>query len=344
MLEGIKKAPISLKPNYLLIPTTDFDITEEGAHEFNKILDYVKSLGYNRLDRTLSHGICRKKLRLPAFDVQASKYGVEIILLDIDGMSRIRFRSAIPTSDSGDSISGRKAFAAFNKHLKKYGIDLKAYSEEDGIKYKEEIKKPLIGLKRASMKDLTFTNVHHIDFHNSYPAGLANTHPEFRDAIEELYLKRKLDDGYKAILNLSVGFMQSQWCGYRYAQLARDAINDNYNRVCALSERLEHSGRVVLAYNTDGIWYQGEIYHGDGEGSKLGDWSNDHINCQWRAKSDGAYEFIEHGDYTPVVRGCQYNKYKDKSEWVWGDIYKKFGEVIQYYYTEGGIYRDGKKI
>ena len=33
------------------------------------------------------------------------------------------------------------------------------------------------------------TNVHHIDFHNSYPAGLVNTHPEFKDVITFLYNK-----------------------------------------------------------------------------------------------------------------------------------------------------------
>ena len=64
-----------------------------------------------------------------------------------------------------------------------------------------------------------------------------------------------------------------------------------------LAKQLKDSGRMVLAYNTDGIWYCGEIYHGEGEGNGLGQWSNDHTNCTIRFKSAGSYEYIENGKY-----------------------------------------------
>ena len=117
--------------------------------------------------------------------------------------------------------------------------------------------------------------------------------------------------------------MQSKWCGYKYAHLSRDAITDNNNRIIKLSDELSSQGRVILSYNTDGIWYQGEIYHGNGEGHDLGQWENDHINCQFRMKSDGSYEFIENGKYYPVVRGyTRLDRIKPRTEWVWGDIYQ----------------------
>ena len=82
--------------------------------------------------------------------------------------------------------------------------------------------------------DRRFFNANHIDFHSSYPAGLANTHPEFRPILENLYNRRKENPMYKAILNLSIGYMQTlNVIGFnaRYAQLAKDAIADNNRRV-----------------------------------------------------------------------------------------------------------------
>jgi hypothetical protein len=98
-----------------------------------------------------------------------------------------------------------------------------------------------------------------------------------------------------------------------------------------LSEKLEKSGRKILGYNTDGIWYQGEIYHAFGEGSALGEWENDHCNCLFRSKSDGAYEFIEDGKYHPVVRGAtRLDSIMDRENWKWGDIYTASEFTILY--------------
>ena len=106
--------------------------------------------------------------------------------------------------------------------------------------------------------------------------------------------------------------------------------------------RLITSGRTILGFNTDGIWYQGDIYHGEGEGDKLGEWSNDHINCLFRSKSNGAYEFIENGQYNAVVRGnTSFDAIEpDRSKWTWGDIYKS--NVLTYTFDEkiGVVYEE----
>ena len=189
--------------------------------------------------------------------------------------------------------------------------------------------------------DEPMCNVHHIDFHSSYPAGLANTHPEFKPILEEIYEERKDPEKEilnKAILNFSIGWMQSyNPSEHRFAEwahLSRDAIHDNNVRIIDLTVRIQASGREVIGYNTDGIWYRGDIYHSFGEGNKLGQWSNDHINCIFRSKSDGAYEYIEDNKYTAVVRGLTtYDIIEpDREKWKMGDIYK--GSNINYYYNE----------
>ena len=92
-------------------------------------------------------------------------------------------------------------------------------------------------------------------------------------------------------------------------------------------------------WNTDGIWYQGDVYHDEGEGKQLGQWKNDYIDCMWRAASKGKYEFADsEGNYHPVVRGrTRLDKVKERDDWEWGDIYDVRAQVIEYVWTEDGI-------
>ena len=103
-----------------------------------------------------------------------------------------------------------------------------------------------------------------------------------------------------------------------------------------LSERLEESGRIPLLYNTDGIWYYGEVYHGEGEGKDLNQWSNDHVNCVFRMRSTCAYEYIENNVYKPVVKGVMpLDKKLPRDKWKWGDIYK--GNILTFSFSDLGI-------
>ena len=338
-LKRLKSAPSSFNLNYLLIPVSVFDITEEGAREFNKIYYWLKSKKLNKLVRTKSGGIkLGGKLRLPAWDIKTNRYCVEITAI-LEGRAwRIQFRTKPP-----EGMSGRKAFTEFKKLLLKDGIDLEDYAIENGEEVKAEIEKPLIGAVRDWMYDVLYEGVNHIDFHSSYPAGLANTHPEFRKTLEKIYKKRNEENMCKNILNFSIGFMQSLGgCSARWAHLSRDAIKDNNDRVRELARRLDKSGRLVISFNTDGIWYRGPVFHGKGEGDNMGDWHNDRINCQFRMKSDGAYEFIEDGIYYPVVRGISNDV---KGDWQWGDIYTDKAQAQLFTFTEEkGIRLNGAEI
>ena len=344
LIENYKHAPIKYPNiNFLKIPVTILKPNLENAKLFNQILGLLRSDSkMHIIKRTRSGGISTKifNLILPAWDYVTTMSSAEITILDKLGMWRIQFRAGI-YEDDDKTMSGREAFQKFKEILKKYKINLDDYAIDNGLEVKQEIEKPLIKMDNPAYKDCIFENVHHIDFHNSYPGGLANTHPEFKEPIEYCYNKRHDDPIYKAILNFSIGFMQSQWCGYQFAHLSKDAISDNNRRIREVADKLRQSGRIILSFNTDGIWYKGDIYHGELEGDAIGEWRNDHINCKFRMKSDGAYEFIENNNYHPVVRGFTKLDYiKDRSKWSWGDIYQ--AEIITFFINKDGIqYKEG---
>ena len=347
----LKHAKATLKPNLIKIPITSFHLNETSIEAFNRIYQWLYNSNYERLSRTRSGGISIKKINmpLPAWDIKTGKTWIDIVYIDLDGSWRIQFRFEKEETDPAKKQQyGTQSFREFKKKCLEYGIDLDTYTIDNGVEVKKEIDKYLIQLENHKYKDLVFDNAHHIDFHNSFPAGLVNTHPEFKEVITELYEKRKQNEIYKAILNHSIGYFQSiDCCGARWAHLAKDAIHNNNTRVLELAQKLRDSGRMVISFNTDGIWYAGDIYHGEGEGKRLGEWENDHTNCRFRAKSKGAYEYIENGVYTPVVRGqTRLDRVKPRDEWEWGDIYKREAIVEEYLWIEGKgiIKKEGEEI
>ena len=326
----------ALKVNYLNIPITVFPITREGAAEFNEIYKFLisdENKNMHTIIRTKSGGISISKKsyfsgNVMAWDIRCSSSGIEITVLN-NGAWRFQFRNLPKKDEKENKLYGRQAFIKFKQLCQsELGIDLNDYAltKEEGLSIKKEIPMPKIELAPGVItgKTRVYFNVHHIDFHNSYPAGLCNTHPEFRPLIERLYKERKDNPENKAILNYTIGFMQ-QNNNPLWAHLAKDAITDNLNRITELANRLRQNYKI-LSYNTDGIWYQDYKglgpYHGDGEGKNLGQWENDHQNCSIRFKSAGSYEYRENGVYTPVVRGLtRLDAIKPRSEWTWGAIF-----------------------
>jgi hypothetical protein len=141
-------------------------------------------------------------------------------------------------------------------------------------------------------------------------------------------------------MNMTWGMFQCAGLhGAAWAHISRDGIKDTNDRLKEITKRLVAAGRVPLCYNTDGVWYLGEVYHGEGEGKNMGEWENDHINCKIRFKSRGAYEYIENDVYHPVIRGVSsYERVKPKKDWEWGDIYQ--GIINEYSWDEDlGVYK-----
>lgn len=338
-LAKLKHTAASSRLNYLLIPVTTFNICKEGAKDFNKIYFWLRKQKLHKLERTPSGSIKNgPHVKRPAWDIKVNHYCVELTVV-MDGSAwRIQFRTKLPKG-----MSGRKAFSLFKRLLLKDGIDLEDYAIENGEEVKKEIEHYLVKPYHRFYIDKTYDKAHHIDFHSSFAGGLANTHPEFKKTLDWLYENREKDEINKNILNFSIGYMQSiAGCKARWAHLSKDAIADNNKRLLNLVEKLEKSGRTVLLLNTDGVWYNGSIYHGEGEGEGLGEWHNDHTNCKFRMASAGAYEFIENDIYHPVIRGIPNDT---KTEWQWGDIYKEKAIPSIFSFTEErGVELDGEKI
>lgn len=311
---------------------------------FNEIYCFLKQTDMNTIIRTKSGGIAKGPKVLTnnsyAWDLQKSSLGAMLTIILGGTVYVLKFGTF--KGQKAPEIYPSQAFATFDDKCLEYGINLNDYIIDNGPEVKLTIESPMIEmLEYHDENHPGLTNVHHIDFHNSYPAGLANTHPEFRPVIEEFYALRKIDPMYKAVLNYTIGWMQSVKNNRKaeWAHLSRDAIADNNKRIDILSCVLEFTGRKIIGYNTDGVWYQGEIYHGPGEGTGLGEWENDHVNCLFRAKSNGAYEFIENGKYQAVLRGqSTLDATKpNRKDWVWGDIYRA-GIIGWKFDDEKGIY------
>lgn len=309
------------------IPVTQLNMNDENMAFFNEQVKRCE--GYFKIIRTPSNYIS-KKTRFPAYDVRSTNSCVELTVLDSSGFFRIQFRNS--GIKGKQSVYGRKAFLIFKDICKKHNICLDDYIIDNGSEVKKEIEEYIIKIENNVFLNRTFMNAHHIDFHSSFPSGLALTHPEFRPVIEELYNGRKEKPEYKLVLNCTIGYMQSEpCCKAKWAQLARDAINNNNSRIRDVAERLKRTGRAILAYNTDGIWYIGDVFHDIDEGTTIGTWANDHTNCKIRFKSKGSYEFEENGKYYPVVRGhTKLDEIKSRDNWQWGDIYAEDAEPIKY--------------
>lgn len=327
--ENIKKTPLIWNINQKLIPTTQIDFSDENIDLFNSIVERCNEEGYNRIQRTPRGSYAYSKTICPAYDVRSTKSMIELTYCGIDGMFRLQVRT-VNKDENDNTLCGWKSFVTFKKLCKKYDIELDDYKIDDGEDVKKEIEPYIIALGTNTQEHRTYVNAHHLDFHSSFPSGLIITHPEFTPVIEELYKGRKTNPEYKYILNSTIGYMQSiDCCKAQWANLSKDAINNNNKRIRDLAEKLIQNGNEILAYNTDGIWYTGDIYTDENEGPNLKQWSNDHVNCIIRFKSKGSYEYIdEQGKYTPVVRGrTLLDENKPRENWVWGDIYQKEAKI-----------------
>lgn len=323
------------------IPLYRVEPTFETVEWFNAI--YQEVIGDPKWtcgEMTKSGGICKKKdkFKIPLYMVDTSHKSAITLHLVMHWGS---FRILIGTNPhEKGAVTGREAFLTFVNCCKKYGINLEDYAIDNGAYVKEQIESPRIELAKERYLNVVYEDAHHLDLNSSYMTGIAQAFPELYPPIKEIYDKRKEDPKNKSVLTNTFGFCQSKWCNingkhYALAHLSKAAIEYNNRVIDELTDKLKKSGRRVIAYNTDGIWYDGEIYHDETEGTDLGQWKNDHTNCTLRFKSAGAYEYIDGDTYYPVVRGItNLDKIKPRSEWKWGDIFTDDAELLLWKYQE----------
>lgn len=328
--------------NYMLLPVTKLELAAENVKTVNEITTLLYESGFSFIKRTKSGGISIKREDWDpnCFDVRGFGAGIEITICA--GCSLRIQLGHVAVNDEGEktTISGKQAFNRFVKELTKDDINLKSYAIDNGEVVNKQIASPRIKSYCAN-KDIDkakiYEHVNHLDFHKAYMSGLYLSHPELQTTIQRLYDKRHEDPQIKSIFTNTIGYMHSKMIDWKYAGLARDAINYFNDLLDEVAYDLVKSGRRILAYNTDGIWYEGDVYHGKYEGEGLGQWSNDYVDCTARWKSDGAYEFICDGKYYAKIRGKTKldNIKPDRAEWSWGDIFSLDAQTLKYKITKG---------
>ena len=343
-----KSSDPTTKPNKLLIPVNNLGFDESGIHQFNDIYKYCLEKEadgtFNKFVITPSQGIscARENLRGCLWYITNKRTFIEILIRNVDARYYRFIIGYGKEEKTKDSLSGRQAFLIYKDELMRHGVNLEDLAIKNGKEVKSTIPAPRIDLEVA--EDVTYYNAHHIDINSAYNAGMMEAFPILGPAIHTMYEKRTHIDKYKQVLNMTQGFMQSELVGYRFAHISKAGYVYTLRRLDELTEALLSQGFRILAYNTDGIWYQsiGECkrYHDDDEGPDIGQWKHDYVDCKVRFKSKGIYEFegIKTKDgtriYKPVFRGeSSYEKIKPRSKWEWGDIYQ--GDLVKYRFVEG---------
>lgn len=260
-----------------------------------------------------------------------------------------------PSKLKTNTVSGRKSVIELFKVMDEHNIDFSKYSCENGQKVKLEIEKPLIQEEHKCYLNKVFNHMYHLDLNSSYASRIVEAYPELRQVYEELYHKRKDNDGkYKHVLTNSIGCFQSPYCPdwscrrkskpYSFANLSKIAINGTRKKILDIKNKLINKGMLPILTNTDGIWYYSSKgpYHDKEEGTNLCQWKNDHIDCKFLMVSRGAYQYIENGVCKTILRGStNLDKVKERDDWEFGDIVNatkilnyEFDEekgVVQYY-------------
>lgn len=337
LLKDYKHSYITGKLNYIKIPVSRLSFNKEGIGMFNRIYQLLlDDTNLHELARTPSGGIsiAQERRKWPAWDIRHLKSIYEITIVDAKGCWRLQIRATTNEEEDKPYFNWWRKFLAT---CKKHGVNLNDLAIDNGEEVKKEVPSYIIDLESDADRGYEYEgNVHHIDFHSSFGGGVCKYYPELAPVYEELYEGRKEHKEYKQCITNSIGKFQSEIVHFKWAHIARDAIKDNNERINNLRTALILSGRFPILYNTDGIWYEGDIYHGPGEGDKMGEWSNDHINCRFRCKSKGAYEYIEDGKYHAVLRGkCALDYIKDRDDWEWGDIFRDDAVPYKYKFHEG---------
>lgn len=353
-LKEYKHREFTYQPNKFQIEPIEMAFSD--YEKFNEVYLYAKD-HFRRIEPTKSHAMPHNRAvdMYDRYMIVQSANKIELTI--VCHMGCYRFVIGNRRDEEKNPISGKAAVREIYRLAKELNIDLSKYKvdSEQGEKIKETINAPHIKIYGAT--GLVHCGVHHLDLNSSYASRIVEKYPEFEPLYNEMYNKRhQKNEYYKHVLTNHIGCWQSPYCPdvdnkgklspYQFANLSKVAVNGTYEMICKYVEKLKEAGREVLLTNTDGIWYKGDLYHDENEGTQLGQWKNDHVNCQFIMKSKGAYQFIEDGVCHSVVRGLTLlDREKDRSLWEFGDIFNE--NAVEEYYAfdaDKGVIKNVKKI
>lgn len=354
IFEGISSCDVGdlKKVNYMLLPITLVD-----QHRYNEIVRWLSNQSYMKrgIKRTNSGGISIAnggQLNVwdstPRMTEKNNCMGAEIVVLmchyfdDLNDFISIGARIQLGRYKGDETekhISGRFAYLDFRRYLENRNINIedRMVSPEEGKEIKKKIPKPYICMYYGARENCTYEHAYHYDRNSAYGAGMMEYCPEWSELIQHLYDNRKKNPKYKDILNMTIGFFQSSYLQYRLSNVSEHCIRRNNEELEDKAIDLIRMGCKIIAFNTDGIWFTNPNNIELESSSKIGEWKLDHRDCKIRFKSAGAYEYIENGQYYPVVRGIvKMDREKPRTQWQWGDIYSEGAKRVVYNYLDDG--------
>lgn len=312
LLRSLNHTFAKLDVNYKLMPTS-----RVSKEHYNQICDFFnKRHNLNVEDpyylnqgfaKTNSGGIStaqqHRYTNLSTYECRRERSYVEIVvqcLLDEDesfcGRIQHWFGESLLSENDQKKMCGAKAFNILKKEFETDHIYLEDYYITNGKEIKKTIPSPLIKIENKNYIDLTLEHCYHIDLRSAYPYAMTIYYPEWSDTIKRLYSQRKFDRIKKDVLNMAYGWFQCRYFGYKLADVSKFCVEHTIKRLLELKQELiEKYDAAVIAYNTDGIWFQTNNSNiiNDYKGVELGDAHIDHIASKLRFKSPGSYEFIE---------------------------------------------------
>lgn len=349
-LSKYKHSDYTAKLNKNQIPVNHF--TFEQLDEFNEIYFYAKK-NYMLTQPTKSQGISNRiqECYHARYMMVRGNQRFELIIISPEGCYRFLLQNK---KKADNFVTGQQACRSIYAWCDSYGINLSKYATKDGLEEKKAIEKPHIEVLQKLALGMKINNVYHMDFRSSYASRICEAYPELRAMYQDIFEHRKESNGYyKHVLTNSIGCWQSAYCidyssrhnvkPYQFANLSRIAINGTRAKINEMIEKLKNANRVPLLTNTDGIWYWSNRgpYHDEDEGDNLGNWQNDHLNCDFLMTSEGRYQFVEDGVCHTVVRGlCNLDAQEpDRDKWQFGDILK-IEDIYTYKFDpEKGVYK-----
>lgn len=308
----------------------------EAYKEANFLLKICHKLGFHKAIRTPCGAFKRHRLNTihGAYDMEVVKNsqndvikGYILTILLYDYYFKFSFGALKTKTENG----GYGSWMSFVKACKECGINIEDYaiSTEEGKEIKKEIESPLINVYNNTE---VIEHVHHIDLHAAYPSIIIEHYPEF----EPVFAKLK-----KPIGDIAIGYMQSKYINYKYAHLAKLAVNNVVAKIIHMSKVLELLGYKIVCHNTDGIWYydktgQNRMYHDKDEGPGFSHWEHDYIDVTFEGNSSGVYCFwTKDGKFNVRLRGfTKKDAEKPREEWTYDDYFEAIYSINNLWYDE----------
>ena len=320
----------------------------EDKEFINKLYKLLKKSYFSQIERTKNGAIKKHNVKhwSGAYDVRqcyTKKNVFKGVIITVIIFNYVFVFKCGHFAVDNSEMNGRKAMRNLVSECNKQHIDIKKYEVENGEEIKQTIPKPYITLNHEYAGQ-EIEHVHHLDINSAWPAGCCKDYPELTDVFKKL---REID---KYIGDMALGYCQSEWCDYKYANLAKSGIVNTNRYIINLMTNLINQKFDIACINTDGIWYfdktkQNRIYHDENEGTQLGQWKTDHKDCTFYGYSDGQYYFIEDGKFNVRARGYYwYEQIKPREQWDKEDFFKALQTltVITWDENEGFIIQQGE--